>query len=72
MANTCLVSNDAMIKANFLKASSNFWPPRGKQLQLCVHFIQNKAKRTTYKFENCDAGLCTIMRFRDYLTTVNL
>jgi hypothetical protein len=72
MANTYSISSDAMIKVNFLEASSNFWPPRGKQLQLCVHFIQNKDKRTTYKFEKCDAGLCTIMHFNDYQTIVNV
>jgi hypothetical protein len=72
MANTYSISIDAMIKVNLLEASSNFWPSRGKQLQLCVHFIQNRDKHTTYKLEKCDAGMYTIMRFRDYQTTVNL
>jgi hypothetical protein len=68
MANTYSISSDAIIKVNLLEDSSNFWPSRRKQLQLCLHFIQNKDKCTTYKFEECDAGLCTIMCFRDYQT----
>lgn len=67
-----LISGDAMIGVNFLKANTDSdWPPKGMQLQCCFCFIRSKDKCTSYPYEECGIGLCTIMSFRDCCTKVN-